>query len=194
MFPRRRTSPVWEGLFARSVVGRDRRRSPLANVADRPKATSTTLPIHTQISAESPPPVDANREGYREDGKVKTRTLANLSHWPLAKIERLRRVLRDEAVSSPEQGLTMLRSLPHGHVAAVLGTARKIGLDRLLAVKRAPPRMVELVLAMIVARVIDPASKLATARQACSASTRRARCFTNSATRCMRCCPTSPIR
>ena len=111
------------------------------------------------------PPAYLLREGYREDGKVKTRTLANLSHWPLAKIERLRRVLRDEVLSDPTQGLRMLRSLPHGHVAAVLGTARKIGLDRLLAVKRAPPRMVELVLAMIVARVIDPASKLATARQ-----------------------------
>jgi hypothetical protein len=111
------------------------------------------------------PPAYLLREGYREDGKVKTRTVANLSHWPLAKIERLRRVLRDEVLSDPTQGLTLLRSLPHGHVAAVLGAARKIGLDRLLAVKRAPPRMVELVLAMIVARVIDPASKLATARQ-----------------------------
>lgn len=111
------------------------------------------------------PPAYLLREGYRENGKVKTRTLANLSHWPLAKIERLRRVLRDEALSAPEQGLTMLRSLPHGHVAAALGTARKIGLDRLLAGGPAPPHMVVLVLAMIIARVIDPASKLATARQ-----------------------------
>jgi len=122
------------------------------------------------VPNRSSPPAYLLREGYREDGKVKTRTLANLSHWPLAKIERLRRVLRDEVLSDPEQGLRMLRSLPHGHVAAVLGTARKIGLDRLLAVKRAPPRMVELVLAMIVARVIDPASKLATARQLDSAT------------------------
>ena len=59
----------------------------------------------------------------------------------------------------------MLRSLPHGHVCAVLGSARKIGLDRMLAADRAPARMAALVLAMIVARVIDPASKLATARQ-----------------------------
>ncbi|MBV8094464.1 MAG: hypothetical protein JO110_14810 [Acetobacteraceae bacterium] len=73
----------------------------------------------------------------------------------------MRRVLRDEVLSDLGQGLTVLRSLPHGHVAAVPGTARKIGLDRLLAVKRAPPRMVALVLAMIVARVIDPVSKLA---------------------------------
>src|SRR5271166_113029 len=105
------------------------------------------------------------REGYREDGKVKSRTLANLSHWPLAKIERLRRVLRDEVLSGAAEELTMLRSLPHGHVAAVLGIARKIGLDRLLAAGQAPARLAALVLAMILARVIDPASKLATARQ-----------------------------
>ena len=111
------------------------------------------------------PPAYLLREGYREDGKVKSRTLANLSHWPLAKIERLRRVLRDEVLSGAAEGLTMLRSLPHGHVAAVLGMARKIGLDRLLAAGQAPARLATLVLAMVLARVIDPASKLATARQ-----------------------------
>jgi hypothetical protein len=111
------------------------------------------------------PPAYLLREGYREDGKVKSRTLANLSHWPLGKIERLRRVLRDEVLSGAAEGLTMLRSLPHGHVAAVLGIARKIGLDRLLAAGQAPARLAALVLAMILARVIDPASKLATARQ-----------------------------
>jgi transposase len=118
-----------------------------------------------RVPNRSSPPAYLLREGYRENGKVRTRTLANLSHWPLAKIERLRRVLRDEALSAPEQELTMLRSLPHGHVAAALGTARKIGLDRLLAGGQAPPHMATLVLAMIIARVIDPASKLATARQ-----------------------------
>ena len=111
------------------------------------------------------PPAYLLREGYREDGKVKSRTLANLSHWPLAKIERLRRVLRDEVLTGATEGLTMLRSLPHGHVAAVLGIARKIGLDRLLAAGQAPARLAALVLAMVLARVIDPASKLATARQ-----------------------------
>ena len=111
------------------------------------------------------PPAYLLREGYREDGKVKSRTLANLSHWPLAKIDRLRRVLRDEVLSGAADGVTMLRSLPHGHVAAVLGTARKIGLDRLLSAGKAPAQLASLVLAMIVARVIDPASKLATARQ-----------------------------
>jgi transposase len=111
------------------------------------------------------PPAYLLREGYRENGKVKSRTLANLSHWPLPKIEGLRRLLRDEVLSGAEDGLTMLRSLPHGHVAAVLGTACKIGLARLLAGGRAPARLVALALAMIVARVIEPASKLATARQ-----------------------------
>lgn len=118
-----------------------------------------------RVPNRTSPPAYLLREGYRENGKVKSRTLANLSHWPLAKIERMRRLLRDEAPTAPDAGLTMLRSLPHGHVAAVLGTARKIGLDRLLAAGRAPARLVALALAMIVARVIEPASKLATARQ-----------------------------
>ena len=117
------------------------------------------------VPNRSSPPAYLLREGYREDGKVKSRTLANLSHWPLAKIERLRRVLRDEVLGGATEGLTMLRSLPHGHVAAVLGVARKIGLDRLLAAGQASARLAALVLAMILARVIDPASKLATARQ-----------------------------
>ncbi len=111
------------------------------------------------------PPAYLLREGYREGRKVKTRTLANLSPWPLARIERLRRVLRGEVLPDAKEGLTMLRSLPHGHVAAVLGSARKLGLDRLLAAGRAPARLAALVLAMIVARGIDPASKLAAARQ-----------------------------
>ena len=65
-----------------------------------------------------------------------TRILANLSHWPMAKIERLARVLRDEVLAEPNEKQTMLRSLPHCHVAAVLGIARRIELDRLLAAHR----------------------------------------------------------
>ena len=85
--------------------------------------------------------------------------------WTLRRLLRRIGMMRDEVLSEPSAGLTMLRSLPHGHVGAVLGSARKIGLDRMLAADRAPARMAALVLAMIVARVIDPASKLATARQ-----------------------------
>src|SRR6516165_4873843 len=93
-------------------------------------------------------------------------TLANLSHWPPARIEALRCVLRDEAVAPAEQdALTLLRSLRHGHVAAALGTLRKIGLDRVLSQGGVQARReVALCIAMIVARLIDPASKLAAAR------------------------------
>jgi len=118
-----------------------------------------------RVPNRNSPPAFLLREGYREDGKVKNRTLANITHWPMAKIERLRQALRDDAPEAGGGELQMLRSLPHGHVAAVLGTARKVGLERVLASGFAPARMVALVLAMIVARVIDPGSKLATARQ-----------------------------
>ncbi len=118
-----------------------------------------------RVPNRNSPPAYLLREGYRENGKVKTRTLATLSHWPMARIERLTRVLRDEVLAEPNDKPTMLRSLPHGHVAAVLGTARKIGLKRLLVAHRCPARPLALVLAMIVARILDPASKLATARQ-----------------------------
>ena len=86
-----------------------------------------------------------------------------ISRWPEAKIEALRRVLKDEAVVAPPERLAIERSLPHGHVAAVLGLARKLGLDRL--VPRRPERLATLALALVVARVLEPAAKLATARQ-----------------------------
>jgi len=74
------------------------------------------------------------RESSREGPIVHKRTVANISHWPRAKIEALRRLLRDEPVGlvgSPEC-LTITSSLPHGHVAAVLGTVRKLGLDQII--------------------------------------------------------------
>jgi len=101
------------------------------------------------------------RESYREDGKVKKRTLLNLSHWPPELVEGLR-VLLKGGHAVPGEGLTIHRSLPHGHVAAVLGTVRRIGLDKLLG--RSEPRLCDLVLALLVSRIIHPASKLATAR------------------------------
>ncbi len=119
-----------------------------------------------RIPNRNSPPAILLRESYRAGDKFKRRTLANLSDWPAAKIEALRRVLRDEAVApTNEDALTLLRSLPHGHVAAAVGTLRKLGLDRILSLGgRQPGRMVALCIAMIVARLIDPASKLATAR------------------------------
>src|SRR6516165_2518849 len=119
-----------------------------------------------RIPNRNSPPAILLRESYREGDKIKKRTLANLSAWPAGKIEALRRVLRGEAVAPTDrQSLTLVRSLPHGHVASVLGTLRRLGLDGMLSQGgRQPARAVALCLAMIAARVIDPASKLATAR------------------------------
>jgi len=120
-----------------------------------------------RIPNRSSPPAYLLRETYREGQKVKKRTLANISHWPMAKIEALRRVLRGDFASgdAQRQELKLLRSLPHGHVAAALGMLRKLKLDRILSQGgRQPGRQVSLVIAMIVARLLDPVSKLATAR------------------------------
>lgn len=115
-----------------------------------------------RVPNRNSPPAILLRESYREGGKVKTRTLANLSRWPEGRIEALRRVLKGEAVVPTAAAFTIRRSLPHGHVAAVLGTLRRLGLERVLG--RGPERRRALAVAMIVARVLDPASKLATAR------------------------------
>src|SRR5271165_5107949 len=117
----------------------------------------------TRVPNRSSPPAVLLRESYRDGGKVKTRTLANLTDWPDAKIEALRRVLKGETAIVSSDALRIERSLPHGHVAAVLGIAKKLGLHKLL--RGLPSRLGKLALAMIVARVIEPAAKLATARQ-----------------------------
>src|SRR5882757_6761672 len=119
-----------------------------------------------RIPNRNSPPAILLRESYRDGDKIRKRTLANLSDWPGAKIEALRRVLRGDAVAPVgREALSMQRSLPHGHVAAALGTLRKLGLDRLLSQGgRQPADQVALCVAMIVARLIEPASKLATAR------------------------------
>ena len=109
------------------------------------------------------PPAVLLREGWREGKRVRKRTLANLSSLPMDQIELLRRVLRGEALVPVEEAFQILRAQPHGHVAAVLGTMRKLGLPQLLSSRPHPKR--DLALAMICARVIEPCSKLATARQ-----------------------------
>lgn len=116
-----------------------------------------------RVPNRSSPPAVLLRESYRESGRVKKRTLANLSHLPDATIEQLRRVLRGEALVAPQQAFTIERSRPHGHVAAVLGTLRTLGLERLLAARRSPER--DRAVALIASRVLAPDSKLATARQ-----------------------------
>jgi transposase len=103
------------------------------------------------------------RESYREAGQVKTRTLANLSRWPEHKVERLQRALKGmPAAADLAEAFEIARSLPHGHVAAVLGTARRLGIEELIDSTASRHR--DLVVAMLVAQVIDPGSKLATAR------------------------------
>jgi hypothetical protein len=109
------------------------------------------------------PPAILLRESYRDGGKVRKRTLCNLSGWPAAHIEGLRGVLKGGTVIAAErEAFTVTRSLPHGHVAAALGTARKISLDRILGPEG--NRCRDLILALLVGRILEPASKLATAR------------------------------
>jgi Transposase DDE domain len=109
------------------------------------------------------PPAILLREGYRENGKTKNRTLANLSHWPAERIEQLRAVLRGERLLPASQSVQITRALPHGHVLAALTTARRIELDALLP-RRGAQRRRELAFALVIARLLDPAAKLATAR------------------------------
>jgi transposase len=109
------------------------------------------------------PPAILLRESYREDGKVRNRTLANLSRWPEDKVDALSRVLKGLPPKvALEDAFEITRSLPHGHVAAVLGTLRTLGLEELF--DPVPSRSRDLVVAMILAQVIDPSSKLACAR------------------------------
>ena len=109
------------------------------------------------------PPAILLRESYRESGKVRKRTLCNLSDWPKATIEGLRGVLRGGTVIPADRdAITVIRTLPHGHVAAALGTARRIGLDRVLGPDG--NRCRDLVLALLVGRILEPTSKLAAAR------------------------------
>ena len=110
------------------------------------------------------PPAILLRESFRENGKVHNRTLANLSQWPPAQIAALREVLKGTATvaSSAAGSFRILRSLPHGHVAAVIGSLRRLGLDSTIDAASSRPR--DLAVAMIAARILDPCSKLATAR------------------------------
>src|SRR5438105_1254604 len=109
------------------------------------------------------PPAILLRESYREAGKVKKRTLLNLSDWPHERIAGFKALLKGGTVIPKDQdAITIIRSLPHGHVDAALGTARKIGLDRLLGPDG--NRCRDLILALVVSRILDPSSKLAAAR------------------------------
>ena len=118
--------------------------------------------IATVPNRNSPPAI-LLREGWREGRKTRQRTLANLSDWPKEKIETFRRLLRDEPLVSPHDLFSTQKSVPHGHVEAVLEMIARLELDRLISAQRCRER--DLVVAMIVQRLIDPCSKLATTRQ-----------------------------
>ena len=102
------------------------------------------------------------RHSYRDGVHVRHRTLANLSHLPAATIDLIRRSLKGEAFVTPQQAFRITSAKAHGHVQAVLGTLRKLGLDTLLAAR--PSRQRNLAVALIVARLLFPCSKLATPR------------------------------
>ena len=102
------------------------------------------------------------RRSYREDGKVKKETLANLSHLPQEAIDAIRRVLRGEALMSVEDAFEIERSMPAGHVNAALAMASRLGLAKLLDPRASRAR--DLCMAMILARVIKPSSKLGATR------------------------------
>lgn len=118
------------------------------------------------VPNRSSPPAILLRESFRAEGKVKNRTLANLSGWSSERVEALRHVLRGRPLARPAPragaGLEIVRSWPHGHVAAILGSVRRLDLERRLAAAPSTPRA--LVVAMLVHRLLAPGSKLATAR------------------------------
>lgn len=102
------------------------------------------------------------RKCWREGNIVHKKTIDNLTHWPDEKVETLRRVLKGETLVPPKEAFAIKRTIPHGHVEAILGTIRKLGLDRVLSSR--PCRERNLVIAMIAERLIHPCSKLATTR------------------------------
>lgn len=127
------------------------------------KAPPLSYHIETIPNRNSPPAI-LLRKAWREGKRIRKQTLANLTHLPPELVEGIRRVLKGGVVlTSAQEAFAVARSLPHGHVAAVLGLCRQLGLPRLL--HRTASRTRELALAGLVARVLSPASKLATARQ-----------------------------
>ena len=118
-----------------------------------------------KVPNRNSPPAVLLRESYREGDQVKKRTLANLSKLPDDIIDNLKLALKGATLSMNEgipNHFEVIRSLPHGHVMAILETIKKLGLDKIISEKSS--RIRNVVVAMIVARIINPKSKLATAR------------------------------
>ena len=118
-----------------------------------------------RVPNRNSPPAVLLRESYREGDQVKKRTLANLSKLPEDVVDNMKLVLKGAKVSMTEaipENFEVIRSLPHGHVAAILETIKKLGLAQIISEQSSRSR--NLVIAMIIARIINPKSKLATAR------------------------------
>jgi hypothetical protein len=102
------------------------------------------------------------REAWREGKEIRKHTIANLTSWPEEKIEALRRLLKGDKLIAADSAVVIERSIPHGHVEAVLESIRKLGLDTMICSRRC--REVDLVIARVAERLLDPCSKLATTR------------------------------
>lgn len=114
------------------------------------------------VPNRSSPPAVLLREGWREGSKIRKRTIANLSSWPPAKVDALRKLLKNQPLVSPDQAFSIVSSRPHGHVELLLEAFRRLALPQLL--DRSPSPQRSAVLAMIAQRLLRPASKLATTR------------------------------
>jgi transposase len=124
-------------------------------------------PVYMYVASvpnRNSPPAILLRESFRDHGKVHNRTLANLSHWPPEKIEALRQLLKGNYQGQPDlsSAFQITRSLPHGHVAAVLATMCRLQLDTILDAE--PSRERDRALALVAARILEPGSKLAASR------------------------------
>jgi len=115
-----------------------------------------------KVPNRNSPPAVLLRECWREGGRVRKRTIANLSSLPEDVIEMLKHALKGEKLVPIQEAFSIKRSLPHGHVAAILLMLRRLGLEHIIATKRSRQR--DLVVAMIVERLIHPSSKLANTR------------------------------
>src|SRR4030067_2182257 len=133
---------------------------------DRRKGSRGAAGIHVQIVRKEYRGTVCEkaflRQSYREGGKVHKRTVGSLKGLPPMMVEQFRRILRGETLVPASEAFEVVRSFPHGHVAAVLGTLHKLELEKLLATR--PSRERDLAVAMIVGGVIDPCSQLGTSR------------------------------
>jgi hypothetical protein len=109
------------------------------------------------------PPAILLRRAWRENGRIERETVGNLSALPMDQVRQFRRILKGETLVSADDAFEIIRSRPHGDVAAVVGTMRALGIPELLSTRKHPKR--QLVLAMIAARILEPCSKLATAQR-----------------------------